>query len=158
MLESDIKRRIYSFCTYQERTINDVRKKLSGMDLPQSRIDDLIRELVQENFINEARFVESFVSGKLRINKWGRRKIQLALKTKSLPASLIASGLEKIDKGEYSQIIAHLIATKSRMVKDVNPLVGKNKVARFLLGKGFEAELVWEQINQMEWPPLGNPD
>ena len=156
MPESDIKRKIYSFCSYQERTIDDVRKKLFGMDLPQSRIDDLIQELIQENFLNEARFVESFVSGKLRLKKWGRRKIQLALKSKGLPASLISSGLENIDQNEYSRIIAQLIEKKSGMVKDADPLVSKNKVARFLLGKGFEAELVWEQINQLDWPRLDN--
>jgi len=80
LLEADIKRRIYTFCTYQERTISEVRKKLAGMDLPPSRIDDLIQELIQENFINEDRFVESFVSGRIRIKKWGRLKIRMALK------------------------------------------------------------------------------
>ena len=128
------------------------------MDLPPSRIDDLIQELTQENFINEARFVESFVNGKIRIKKWGRLKVKLALKNKGLPPSLIASGLESIDQKEYARIMQHLITTKSQMVKDENPMVRKSKVVRFMMGKGFEPDLVWEHVNQMDWKPLSNPD
>ncbi len=151
MLESDIRRRIYSFCAYQERTINEVRKKLLSFDLPQARIEDLVEELTEENFVNEERYVDSFVHGKLRNKRWGRLKIKSALRTKGLPSILVTSGLQTIEEAEYLRILADLIAAKSKSLRDGNALVRKHKIARFAIGKGFEPSLVWDKINQANW-------
>jgi len=151
LTEIDIKRKIYSFCAYQERTVSEVSKKLSGMDLPQDRVEDLVRELIREGFVNESRFVESFVSGKFRLKKWGKIKIRFALKSKGVPATLIQTGLDNIEETEYSQTLSDLIHTKSKSLNEKNPGIRQHKVAKFVIGRGFEPSLVWDLLNKMDW-------
>ena len=45
----------------------EVTKKLEGMGMIPQAIDQIIGHLIQENYLNESRFAQSFARGKFRI-------------------------------------------------------------------------------------------
>lgn len=59
----------------------------------------------------------------------------------------IKVALEEIDETDYFDLLEDLIKKKFDQVKESDPWIRKNKVARYVIGKGFESELAWSIIN-----------
>ncbi|MBD3636097.1 MAG: RecX family transcriptional regulator [Crocinitomicaceae bacterium] len=138
----EAKQKIEAWCAYQERCDFEVRTKLSSWNMDQEHIDILISDLISNNFLNEERFAEAFVSGKFRIKKWGRVKIKQHLKQKKISDYSIQKGLSEIDEEEYLDTIKNLVESKLKSTKGKNDWERKMKVKQYLYGRGYEAELV----------------
>ena len=131
-----------SFCAYQERCQQEVRKRLIENKFDEEDIDEVMIILIQEGFIDEVRFAKAFCGGKFRVNKWGKRKITQHLKHKKISDYCIRKGLEEINQGDYLTVMEKLIEKKSALVKDKNQYVRKHKIVNFMVGKGYEHELI----------------
>ena len=143
----DAKADLERYCAYQERCQSEVERKMEGMGLRPDERDELLVDLITSGFLNEERYAKAFVRGKFRSNKWGRYKIRQGLKTKRVSVECIAVGLQEIDEDEYMNVLRDLMEQKARSVKDKNTYTRNRKIANYLLQKGFESELVWEEIN-----------
>ncbi len=137
-----------SFCAYQERTIGEVSEKLSEWGLDQNHIDDVVAELIAQKYLNEARFVASFVRGKFRHNHWGRIKIRHELKNKGISNDLIMKGFDEIDDHEYETTLREILDKKARTLKADQPSVRKHKLVKYAQSKGFETDLIWQIVGQ----------
>ncbi len=139
--------KIRNWCARQERNHSEVRNKLYHFGLKRKEVENIIAELISNGFINEERFAKQYSGGKFRMKKWGRMKIQNHLKQKKVSEYCINKGLQEITEKEYRETLKKLIEKKSKTIQEKNPLIKKNKLARFLIGKGYEPELVWEFVN-----------
>jgi regulatory protein len=135
------------FCSYQERTVNQVREKLSLRKIDPVDAERIINKLIGEGFINEERFAVSYMLGKFRQNKWGRNKIRYAMRGMGIDNRLIDKAAGAIDEEEYGFQLRKIIRKKAGESK-LDPYVKKNKIANFLIGKGFESDLVWGIIKE----------
>ena len=77
--QSDIVKKLQKYCVYQDRCHKDISDKLKKMKIPYSLHDNIVVELIRGDFLNEQRFVFSFVRGKFRIKKWGKIKLEREL-------------------------------------------------------------------------------
>ena len=141
--------KIYRYCAYQERSHREVKNKLFEYGLRSSEVDEILSQLITEGFLNEERYAKAFVGGKFRMMKWGRVKIQRALEAEGLTPKCISRGLAEIDTKDYSKTLVSLIKKKSTQTTEPNLFKKKNKIAQFVIGKGYEPELVWESINEL---------
>ncbi len=139
-----------SYCAYQERTQQQVRDKLYSYGLWEEAVEEILTALILDNFINEERFAKSFVSGKFRIKKWGRRKILMRLKQFHLSPYCVKKGMEEIDPEEYQQTLEGLIVKKVAVTTETDIFKRNGKIARYLVGKGYEEGLIWETIKSMK--------
>ena len=138
------------YCAYQERSIFEVKTKLNTFHLQAEIYDDVINQLIKEDYLNEERFARVFASGKLRINKWGRNKIYLALQQKRIPELFILEGLNEIEESEYIKVLNELIAKKNRELSGINLSNRTRKLVNFAVARGFEPRLVWDVINKLK--------
>jgi len=145
--DNEILNKMFRYCSYQERSVSDVRKQLEKYHANSLLKKQVIAKLIAEGFLNEKRFAETYTLGKLRSNSWGKIKIMQGLKERSIDHQIINEAIESIDKSEYQHIIEKLIHKKLKMIRDTDPYIIKNKVARYIISKGFESHLVWEEIN-----------
>lgn len=136
------------FCAYQERNQQEVRKKLKTFELEELEVEEVIAELINQNFLNEERYAKAYVRGKFRINKWGKLKITSALTQKDLSTYCINKGLEEITNDEYSETIKALLSKKISSFTDLD-YKSKAKAVNYLMSKGFESNQVWDQLNQI---------
>src|SRR5437762_6133679 len=70
------------YCRYQERCHSEVKNKLFELGVDKNEQDEMIIELVEEDYLDEERFALAFTTGRFKIKQWGRKKIQYALKEK----------------------------------------------------------------------------
>ena len=132
------------YCAYTERSIFDVKMKLLEWKLSEKKIEEIIRRLEEEDYINEERYAVSFAYGKLRNNKWGRVKIFQALSKKNIPEIYIQMGLNELDEEEYLNTLKSVIASKKVTAK--NEFSRQNKLVNYAVQKGFQADLAWKVI------------
>ncbi len=142
--------RLESYCAYQERCIDEILKKTSSWGLSFDEGQELLEELIQKGFIDEARFAESFVSGKFRFKKWGRIKIRFELKKKRIPENLIKKSISEIDPEQYYTTLKELGVRKWHETKGKDLWDKKAKVMRFLASKGYESDLISDVIHEIE--------
>ncbi len=142
--------RIKQWCDLQERAQQEVRDKLYQWGIHRNEVESVIAELISGNYLNEERFARAYVSGKFRIKRWGRNKIVHSLKYKQISSYCIRLGLREIDEDEYSRVIHDLIEKKSNQVKSTNPLQHRHKIAAYLVQRGYEPDLVWQQLNNLQ--------
>ena len=137
------------FCAYQERSQKEVRHKLYELGLYAEEVEEALADLIADNFVNEERFAKAYAGGKFRIKKWGRQKIAHGMKQHDLSPHCIRLGMSEIDEQDYLATLESLVIQKDAATKAVTPLQKrKAKIAQWLMGKGFEAELVWRVVNQ----------
>ena len=142
--------KITAWCARREHTKQEARDKLyllMEVPLPNNEVEEIIDGLVKDDFINEKRYVKAYVSDKFRLNKWGRIKIENGLKLKGISSEMINKGLKQIDEKEYLNALSELIDKKKE--KELGACPKLNKLARFAVSRGFEAELVWEKVNKI---------
>jgi regulatory protein len=95
--------KLEAYCAYQERCSQEIHKKLDSWGLSFEDCTEIIRVLKENRFFDDVRFCESFVSGKVRIKRWGRIKIRYELKLKGIKEEVIRKALSEIDPIIYEE-------------------------------------------------------
>lgn len=148
-MRADLMEQIRYYCAYQERCHSEVRKKLYDLSFSGGELEEVIGTLIEEDFLNEERFARSYCRGKFGLKHWGKRKILNHLKQKQVSEYCIRKGLEEIDEIEYERIFLELFQKKwSSLSGEKNHWIKKKKTRDYLLAKGFEAELIYEQFKK----------
>ena len=89
-------------CAYQERCQQEMRDKLYEWGLYSNDVENIIANLISDNYLNEERFAKAYAGGKLK----------------------------EIPKGKQQ--------------------IRNYKAAQYTISRGFEGDLVWEEIKQLE--------
>jgi regulatory protein len=146
----EIYQKITAWCAYQDRCHAEVRDKLYSYELKTDDINEIISKLIQESYLNEERFARSYAGGKFRIKKWGRKKILSGLKQKSVSPNCIKLGMQEIDEQDYELTMLMLIEKKNKELgKEKNDYIRNNKIAEYLIRKGYEPDMVWDIIKKI---------
>jgi regulatory protein len=139
MLEENypgVKEKLHRFCAYRERCESEVRKKLHLMGVDNDASGEFISLLYEEGWLNEKRFAESYVSGHLR-KGWGAIKISHELRARGVAESVFKPMLEKLCMTENSDKLQQVAARKWSSLKTGTIFERKQKLYRFLTGRGF---------------------
>jgi regulatory protein len=135
------------YCAYQERCQQEVRNKIFDWGLHENEVEFIIAELISDNFLNEERYAKAFAGGKFRIKKWGRAKIKIELKKRKISEYCIKLAMKEINDEAYIETLKILIRKKAKEIKTKNKLANNYKLAQYAISRGFEADLVWDEIN-----------
>jgi regulatory protein len=146
----DALRKAAMFCAYQERTQQEVRDRLKEWDVVADDAEEVIAELIQQNYLNEERFAKSFAGGKFRVKSWGKRKIKQHLQQRGITGYNLDQAMKEIAPDDYRNTLADLLDKKRRSLRDDNPLVIKQKLVRFALSKGYESDLIFSVLGREE--------
>ena len=146
---ADIRKKLYHFCAYQERSHRQAREKLYALNLNTEMVEETMAHLITEGFLNEERFARAFAGGKFRMKQWGRLKIIQALKREGVSEKNIKIGLSEIDESTYRSTLERVIQKKLDASTKTDELIVRDQAARFAMGKGYEPDFVWEVIRAL---------
>ena len=142
--------KIEHYCAYQERCHEEVVAKLRTMKMDSGEIDQILVKLIADNFLNEERFACSFARGKHRIKQWGKIRIVNELKSKRINQTLINIALKEIIPEEYAATFHKLAERHWESIRETNSLKKRKKFCDYLLRRGFESNLVYEKVKELE--------
>lgn len=138
------------YCSYQERCHQEVIQKLYDLAIQSNEADTIIVYLIENNFLNEERFARSFARGKHRIKLWGKVRIVNELKQRKISAPNIKCALTEISEEEYQTTLDKLAESHWDNLKEPNTQKKKKKFCDYLLRKGWESNLVYEKLKELE--------
>ncbi|MDF1673578.1 MAG: regulatory protein RecX [Vicingaceae bacterium] len=135
------------YCSYQERCLLDMEKRFIAWNVKKQDWDRIIDYLLDEDFLNEERYIEAYVRGKFHIKKWGKHKIVAGLMQKRISGSKVTTALNsEIEEQDYLNMIKSLIEKKTMLLQESDSLKLRDKLYRYLLSKGYESDLVVKEL------------
>lgn len=141
--------KLKQYCAYQERCHREVKEKLYALGVWKRDHDEIIATLIEENYLNEERFAIAYAGGKFRIKGWGRVKIKYELKQKRVSEYCIKKALKQIDESDYIAKLTKLAIEKYQSLKGEQYLIRKKKTIDYLVGRGFELDLINFVISEL---------
>jgi regulatory protein len=144
----EIHSKMAALCSRSEQCSTDIRKKIIAAGLDADAAEQIIQKLKKDNFINDERYVSSYIAEKFRINKWGKVKMRYYLRMKGLDDSLIQNGLDEMDDEKYCDVLIKTLKEKARQVKKKNKFEKMGQVIRFAQNRGFEPELIHRYLSE----------
>jgi regulatory protein len=139
--------KLQRYCAYQERCHQEVRSKLIEISVYGDLLEEIMAELISENYLNEERFARSYARGKFRTRSWGRIRIQQELKMRKVSDYCIRKGMEEIDEETYLETLKKIIAKKLAELHEEDNFTARQKAAQYAMRKGYESDLIWVIIN-----------
>jgi len=142
-------KKLEGYCAYQERCHKEIVQKLRNMNMIPEAIDEIITHLIQENYLNEERFAQSFARGKFNIKKWGKNRIVNELKFRGISKYNIKTALKEIEDEMYLTTLDYLSKKRLEAIKETNKQKRRKKLADYLLYRGWESHLVYGKIKEL---------
>ena len=139
-----------TLCSKAEKCSSDIRLKLSGWGVGDELAEKVIKKLVAEKFIDDARYASFFVKDKFRFNKWGRIKISYMLRQKDISSETISEAMQQIDEAAYRETLQKLLQEKNRKTSSKDQYAKKARLLRFAQSHGFENDLIFHVLATMD--------
>ena len=146
---SDAKKNIEHYCAYQERCHKEVINKLKNLGIIQNAIDIIVADLIQNNYLNETRFAQSFARGKFKIKKWGKVKIHRELNKREISEYNIKMGMKEISDSDYEETFNKLLDKKLSELSHLPESDKKRKIFNYLSYRGWEVEKIFEALRKL---------
>jgi len=148
-MNSEILQKLARYCAYQERCVQELEQKMKNLEVLPTEFAEYLTWLSENNYLNEARFVEIFVRSKFNQKSWGRTKINYELRKRGISASLLASAWDGIDDADYIEKARALLKKKRDEIKSGTSPQRYQKCYNFGLSKGYESALVRELLKPL---------
>lgn len=132
---------LQALCSKRECCSSDIKKKaLARLEGNEQKAQELVRQLIEDRFLDDSRYAAFFARDKAALNGWGPIKIRYALRMKQIPDTIINSALEEIDSAKADTKLRRILADKwSKLEGDP---YAKFKLTRFALSRGYDYEAI----------------
>jgi len=148
-MNSEILQKLARYCAYQERCEQELEQKMKTFEVSPSDYPSYLTWLRENNYLNEARFVEIFVRSKFNQKSWGRTKINFELRKRGISASLLASAWDGINDQDYIEKARAILQKKKDEIKSGTSPQRYQKCYNYGLSKGYESSLVRELLKPL---------
>lgn len=139
MTSTEILSKIERYCAYQDRCTQEVLTKLRSWQIEEQEQRQVLQILKNDGFVDDERYVQSFIRGKINTKQWGVQKIRLGLIQKGISKELIDKYIEEINPQQYTDNIQTVLR---KWTQSHGPITQENinKLYRHLLSKGYTYE------------------
>jgi regulatory protein len=139
-----IKARAFRILNYRDRSVKELRIRLTVIGFDKLLVDEVIDDFVKDNTLDDERFARAFVSDYTKLYPKGNRFILSELTRRGVDREIITNLLDTRDEGE---LIRNYIEKKAGNLAIKNPKE-RQKLIRRLLTRGFTPSLVYEIIKE----------
>jgi len=141
--------KVQKTCAKQEKCEFDIRTSLYKWGLNELESNEIILSLKKDNFIDDLRFAIAFVKDKSTIYRWGKHKIEFALKQRRINDENIQLALKEINETQQEKSLEKELIKKLNSLKGQDELVIKSKLVRFGLSRGFENGKIFDMVKKV---------
>jgi regulatory protein len=132
-----------------EHCESEVREKLLAWGGSNEEVDEIIEYLIEERYVDNQRYANSYTKDKFRFNHWGKYKISIMLRSKDICNEIIEEALGQIDDEEYLEKLQQILKDKLRSLKYSSEYEKKGKLFKFAQSRGFESGAISKVIDSI---------
>lgn len=138
------------FCLYRERCNFEVIQKMNELKVAESLREKYLKQLMEENYLNEERYITAYVNAKVYVKKWGKKKIMAELSIRRVDKSTVQKTFLEVDDDIYISNLNHLAEKKWRSISKKGDREKQAAMYQFLGSKGYESDLIKDAIKQVK--------
>lgn len=129
----------------------ELMSKALQKDYPREVIENVLLELEQKGYIDDADFARMFAKDKFSINKWGPVKIKAHLLKKGLSRNEAEKNIKHVfSNANLEETFIHLVSKrKHHFLREEHPGKRKKKVIRYLAQKGYHPSDIYDYIDKL---------
>lgn len=147
--EAEALRKLGDLCARGEHCSGEMAEKLRKWGIATDAQERIIDKLIDYKYIDDERFIRSFVRDKIVFNKWGRRKIEQALWQKRIPQYISQPILDEIEPEEYLNVLHQLLKSKYSTIKAETDYERSMKLIKYAVGRGFTLDIIRQCIDDV---------
>ncbi|SHE79249.1 regulatory protein [Fodinibius roseus] len=112
---------------------------------------NVLDELEDKGYIDDAGFARKYAADQYRLNKWGPAKIKAHLFKKGIRRTVAEQSIREVFKNEdLEETFIHLVGKRKRhFLREEHLLKRKNKIIRYLAGKGYRSSGIYRNIDKL---------
>jgi regulatory protein len=137
----------FAYLSRRERTVSEMRQHLLDREVGVAAVEEVIDELTDQGYLDDARYARVFAQDKRELEQWGSERIRQALLGRGVDRDLVAetlAALEDDDGGELGRALALL---RRRFPGPPRDRRERERALGVLLRKGYDPELALDALS-----------
>ena len=140
--------RLQKLCSRAEYCTADIRRKaLKDLEGDAAEADKVVARLVEDRYVDDARYAQAFAREKATIQGWGPVKIRFQLRGKGIEDSIITQALKEIEPEKAGDKLEKVLLAKARTLEG-DPQF-KLKLLKFGLTRGYDYDAVEKAVSKI---------
>lgn len=141
--------RLQRLCSKAEYCRADIRRKaLKDLEGDADAAERVVASLVEDRYVDDARYASAFAREKASIQGWGPVKIRFQLRAKGVSEEDIAAALEEVEPAVADARLDKLLAAKARTLEG-DPQF-RLKLLKFGLSRGYDYPAVEASLKRIQ--------
>lgn len=137
------------FIGYRARSVWEVSQRLKKRGHSQSVIDQVIRELRQSDLLDDVQFAAQWAQSRVATKPLGELLLRRELKLKGISDEIVEKTIaETFGQVSQKKLAANLLKARWERYLALDEMKAKQRMAAFLLRRGFPRGVVWEVVEQ----------
>ncbi|HEU4976685.1 MAG TPA: RecX family transcriptional regulator [Baekduia sp.] len=134
----------YRYLGYRDRTVLEVRRHLESKRVEPDTIDATVGELLEQGYLDDARFAQRFAEDRRTLDDWGAERIERKLLSYGVDPQVVAAALS--DRDAADELDAALTVLRRRFHTPPQTDRERERALGFLVRKGYELDLAYDVI------------
>lgn len=141
--------RLQKRCAQAEYCRSDIyRKALKDLEGDAAEASRLVDALVEDRYVDDARYAAAFAREKASLQGWGPVKIRFQLRSKGIPDADITAALAEIEPEKADAKLDRLLSAKARTLEG-DPQF-RLKMLKFGLSRGYDYDAVEASLERIK--------
>lgn len=96
--------------------------------------------LIERRFVDDTRFARSYINDKIRLSRWGERKVAAALAAYRIPSRIVQELLNDMPKDIIEGNLLHILNAKAKTIAEPRTFEGRTALYRYALSRGYRSD------------------
>ena len=141
--------RLQRLCSKAEYCLSDIRRKaLKDMEGDADAAGRIVASLLEDRYVDDARYAVAFAREKANIQGWGPIKIRFQLRAKGVSEADITAALEEVEPQKAADKLDRLLAAKAKTLQG-DPQY-RLKLLKFGLSRGYSYDDVEASLERLK--------
>lgn len=138
----------YRYLGRRDRTVVEMRRHLEGKRVEPDLIDEAIAELLEQGYLDDARYARRFAEDRRSLDAWGADRIEQRLLSVGVDRADIAAALAAQDGADELHAAVELLRRKVRVPPEDDR--AREKALAMLVRKGYALEIAYDAVRAFE--------
>ncbi|MGH2762005.1 MAG: regulatory protein RecX [Thermoleophilaceae bacterium] len=137
----------YRALGYRERTVAELRTFLERERVEPDAIEEVVEELIEAGFLDDARYARRFAEDKRQLERWGSERIARDLHRRGIAPDLIEQAVA--EQSRDAELGTALLVLEQRVPPPRDDRE-RDRAWRLLVRRGYDPETAYEAIRRHE--------
>lgn len=129
-----------------------LRRKLIQKQYPAADADDVIRRLLDNGLLNDAKFAEQYARSKMQSTGASKRRLTQDLYRKGIKGDVATEAIANVvaqDEIDPAVVIDRVAKKKLAQLGDLEPLVVRRRLFAFLARRGYDLDEIKSVVSRL---------